>query len=67
MFTVTTKSLQGGTVEVFNMAGEKIHQADLPANVSQHQVDLSTQPRGMYLVTVSAGGKEITTQKLMLQ
>ncbi len=67
VFSISTKQLQAGVVEVYNLAGEKIHQADLKSNATTHQVDLSSYPRGMYLVTIRANGKEITTQKLMLQ
>jgi trimeric autotransporter adhesin len=66
-FTISTKQLQGGMVTVHNLAGEKIHQADLKGNATTHQVDLTSQPRGMYLVTITVNGKEITTQKMMLQ
>ncbi len=66
-FTISTKQLQGGMVTVYNLAGEKIHQADLKGNVTTHQIDLTSQPRGMYLVTITVNGKEVTTQKMMLQ
>ncbi|MGB4774203.1 MAG: T9SS type A sorting domain-containing protein [Daejeonella sp.] len=49
-------------VEVYNMAGNRIY-----TKKNSAQFDLSGYPRGMYLVTISSNGKEITTKKLIIE
>lgn len=67
VFTLTTKQMTGATVEVFDLGGKRIHSATLQPDATTHRVDLSNQARGTYIVKVTASGKEVSTQSVILQ
>ncbi len=51
------------TVDVYNMIGEKVVSSSTTSNMMN--VDISTQPNGVYFVKVTSNG-EVTTKKIML-
>lgn len=67
LITLSTPALDNATVEVYDMAGQKVYQAALKAGATNHVVDLSAYPRGMYNVTVRAKGQDVSSQKMVLQ
>jgi trimeric autotransporter adhesin len=67
IISIDARCLNEGIVEIYTVSGEKIHVSTLGKQDANHQVDLSQQPRGMYLVTILSQGKEVTTRRLMLQ
>jgi len=52
--TVNVESISGSTVQTFNLAG-----------ISQTTVDLSTLPKGFYIVRVNSGRELISSSKIM--
>ena len=70
MFTFETKSeeLKGKRIEVYNVLGEKIYNALLTTFNSQFNVDLSSNPNGIYLYrVVGVNGELIGEGKLVIQ
>ena len=67
IFTITTHTIENGLIEVYNLAGNRIYQTELKTNTSDYKLDLSAYPRGMYLVTIRSNGKEVSTQRLIME
>jgi trimeric autotransporter adhesin len=67
MITLTTQAMDAASIEVYDMAGTRVYQAALKAATTNHEIDLSAYPRGMYSVKVMAKGQEVSSQKLVLQ
>ncbi len=67
IFTISTPNIENGMIEVYNLAGKRIYHTKLKPGISDHTLDISTSPRGMYLVRISSDGKEIATQKLIIE
>lgn len=67
VFTLTTKQMTGASLSVYNLAGERIYETTLQPDATTHRVDLSNQARGTYIVKVTASGKEVSTQSVILQ
>ncbi len=65
-FTIKTNGNQSGyTVEVYNLMGEEVYQSTLSG--SQNNIDLSSQPAGLYFVYLKSGegvevGKVLVTK-----
>jgi len=53
------------TVEIFNMNGQLIQTSTHSKLSKIPQIDLSTQPKGMYLIRTIADGKLLETKKAM--
>jgi hypothetical protein len=65
-FTVYTQTLDQGRIEISDARGNVIHVADLVKGTFAYSVDLSTQAKGIYVVSVLAGEKVIS-KKLVLE
>ncbi len=64
-FTVYTQTLDQGTIEIANAAGTLIQHLELVKNTYSYSVDLTGQPKGLYLVSVASAGKVITQKVLV--
>ncbi|TBX70978.1 T9SS type A sorting domain-containing protein [Flavobacterium silvisoli] len=59
MFTlVFDEKINAGTIEVYNILGQKIKQASLQ-NTTEHLLDLNNAPTGTYLLRIHDGKQEI--------
>ncbi|HXB13590.1 MAG TPA: T9SS type A sorting domain-containing protein, partial [Bacteroidia bacterium] len=67
IFTLGVKSEElrtKGTVEAYNMLGEKVYSNSFSTFHSQFSINLSAQPNGIYLVKVQTEDGNILTQKI---
>ena len=55
------------TIEVMNVTGQLIEQQKVDSNYSQHQINLTDQPRGIYLIKVSRDGLKPEIHKVVKQ
>jgi hypothetical protein len=62
---VYTQTLDQGRIEIANAAGTLIQQLELIKNTYSYAVDLTDQPKGLYLVSVVSAGK-VVTQKVLV-
>ncbi len=53
-----------GTVEIYNMLGGKVYRSEIKNQKSE--INLSNQPKGMYLITFYEGQK-MRTEKIVIQ
>lgn len=60
------KADAGGKITVFDMIGNTVHNQNVYSGTSKVNIDLSTMPKGMYLVTVSNHSGS-TTRKLIIE
>lgn len=67
IFIIRTKGVETGIIEVVNLEGKIIYETEVTNNTSDYKIDLSAYPRGIYLLTISSNGKEITSRKLMIE
>jgi trimeric autotransporter adhesin len=65
-FTVYTQTLDQGTIEIASAAGTLIQHLELVKNTYSYSVDLTGQPKGLYLVSVASAGK-VVTQKVLVE
>lgn len=68
MFTLEYAKLDAqATVEVYTIAGVKVYTQALKAGSGVLSIDLSRQPKGMYILKVASAGLVQNTQKLIIQ
>jgi len=66
VFTIKSSSSQSSSVEIYNMLGEGIYTRRI--NSESTQIDLNSQPSGIYLYRItSEKGEPITSGKLVIQ
>jgi trimeric autotransporter adhesin len=65
-FTVYTQTIDQGRIEISDVKGSIIYAADLVKGTFAYPVDLSTQVKGIFVVSVRAGEKVIS-KKLVLE
>lgn len=67
IFTVQMPSIQNieNYVEVYNLLGAKIHESE-KSSLPTYSINLSNQPKGVYIVKVY-NGKNYTTRKILVQ
>jgi hypothetical protein len=63
-FTIETTNIENATLEVYNVSGQLIQQAVLKS--VQQTIDLSHQPKGLYLLKINTKNK-IITQRMIKQ
>ncbi|MGB4774777.1 MAG: T9SS type A sorting domain-containing protein [Daejeonella sp.] len=67
LVTVNTSRLDSGEIEVFNLTGTSVQKMSMRSNVFEYRLDLSNQPRGIFLVRISSKGQVMSTQKIVLE
>lgn len=65
-FTVGLSEATEGRVDVMDMMGRKVQEFSLRKDILTYPVDLSAQPKGVYILSVRAGNTT-TTQKITLE
>lgn len=65
-FTVGLSQAAEGSVDIADIMGRKVQQFGLRKDVLQYPVDLSAQPRGVYVISVRAGST-VHTQKITIE
>ena len=64
-FTLMSSIIQGNTVvEIYNLIGKKVFES--PISLKSTELDISHQPKGVYLLKVSSGDKQYT-ERIVIQ
>jgi hypothetical protein len=67
MFNIRTKGIEEGLIEVINLEGKSIYKTAVTNSTSDYKIDLSGYAHGIYLVTISSNGQEVTSKKLIIE
>lgn len=66
IFTVTLDGEEAGTVDVLDMLGKKVFTLELKNNANTCEIDLSSYPKGVYLVNVT-GTNGFQSKKIVIE
>jgi hypothetical protein len=66
VFHINTAGLNGGEISIFDATGKKVKSVSFVSGSSDFELDMSGSPKGMYLISMNAGGN-IYTHKIILQ
>jgi hypothetical protein len=64
---IRTKGIETGVIEVIDLEGKSIYKTEVTNNSSDYKIDLSGYAHGIYLVTISSKGQEVSTKKLIIE
>ncbi|MBL0047470.1 MAG: leucine-rich repeat domain-containing protein [Bacteroidetes bacterium] len=66
MFTVSSKSVKDANLKISNVLGEVVYQMQLQKNKAA-LIDLSNQPKGVYVLRMEEEGKRFLNKKIVIQ
>ncbi len=66
LFTVSSKSAKDANLKISNVLGEMVYQVQLQKNKAA-LIDLSLQPKGIYVLRIEEEGKRFLNKKIVIQ
>jgi len=67
LFTLTSNAGENGTIEVYDALGHKVYAADMSDTRGMYPIDLSSHPKGIYLMNVKADNGKKAVKKLLIE
>ena len=62
LFNVELKHTDIRSIKIYNIAGILVKEVSAEKNISNYQIDLSSESEGMYLVRIEAADKVYTSK-----
>jgi hypothetical protein len=53
---------KASVLEVYSITGQRVYQAKVNSNVNQLQVDISTWPKGIYIISIGGNRKKVVVE-----